>query len=51
MFFPYLNLTKTNVANVNQTNNANAQNIAFGSAGVNQTIAQVQSNNAAINQR
>jgi hypothetical protein len=51
MFFPYLKLTRANVANVNQVNNANAQNVAIGSLGVNQTLAQVQSNNAAINQR
>ena len=50
MFFPYINLTKINVANVNQNNNAFGQNIAVGSAGVNQTLAQVQGNSAVINQ-
>jgi hypothetical protein len=50
MFFPYFNLTKVNVANVAQSNNAVGQNIAIGSLGVNQTLVQVQSNQAAINQ-
>jgi len=50
MFFPYFNLTKVNVANVAQSNNAVGQNIAVGSLGVNQTLAQVQSNSASINQ-
>ncbi|MGE3594682.1 MAG: hypothetical protein AB7N70_03965 [Dehalococcoidia bacterium] len=50
MFFPYFNLTKVNVANLTQTNNAVGQNIAVGSLGVNQTLVQVQSNQAAINQ-
>ena len=50
MFFPYFNLTKVNVANVAQTNNAVGQNIAVGSAGVNQTLVQLQSNSANINQ-
>jgi hypothetical protein len=50
MFFPYINLTKINVATLNQSNNAFGQNVAVGSAGVNQTLAQVQSNSAAINQ-
>ena len=50
MFFPYLNLTKVNVANLSQNNSAVGQNIAIGSLGVTQTLAQVQSNSAAINQ-
>ncbi|MGE0543222.1 MAG: hypothetical protein AB7R89_23940 [Dehalococcoidia bacterium] len=50
MFFPYFNLTKVNVANLTQTNNAVGQNIAVGSLGVNQALVQVQSNQAAINQ-
>jgi hypothetical protein len=50
MFFPYFNITKVNVANLTQTNNAVGQNIAVGSAGVNQTLVQIQSNNASINQ-
>ena len=50
MFFPYLSLTKVNIANVPQTNTAFGQNIAVGSAGVNQTLVQLQSNSAAINQ-
>ncbi len=50
MFFPYINLTKVNVATVNQNNNAFGQNVAVGSAGVNQTLVQLQSNSAAINQ-
>jgi hypothetical protein len=50
MFFPYFNLTKVNIANVPQTNTAIGQNIAVGSAGVNQTLVQIQSNSAAINQ-
>ncbi|MGE0543468.1 MAG: hypothetical protein AB7R89_25180 [Dehalococcoidia bacterium] len=50
MFFPYFNLTKVNVANLTQTNNAVGQNIAVGSLGANQTLAQVQSNQAVINQ-
>jgi hypothetical protein len=50
MFFPYFNLTKINVANVSQNNTAVGQNIAIGSVGVTQTLAQVQSNNAVINQ-
>ena len=51
MFYPYLFLTKVNVANVPQTNTAVGQNIAIGSAGVNQTLVQLQSNSAAINQK
>ena len=50
MFFPYINLTKVNVANVAQTNNAFGQNIAVGSLGANQTLVQLQSNSASINQ-
>jgi hypothetical protein len=50
MFYPYINLTKVNVANVPQTNTAVGQNIAIGSLGVNQTLVQLQSNSAAINQ-
>jgi hypothetical protein len=50
MFFPYLNLTKVNVATVSQNNNAFGQNIAIGSAGVTQTLVQLQNNAAAINQ-
>ena len=50
MFFPYFNITKVNVANLTQNNTAFGQNIAVGSAGVTQTLAQVQSNNALINQ-
>jgi hypothetical protein len=50
MFFPYFNITKVNVANVAQTNNAVGQNIAVGSLGVNQTLVQLQSNQASINQ-
>ncbi|MGD9892033.1 MAG: hypothetical protein AB7R89_34170 [Dehalococcoidia bacterium] len=50
MFFPYFNLTKINVANLSQSNTAVGQNIAVGSLGANQTLAQVQSNSAAINQ-
>ena len=50
MFFPYINLTKVNVANLSQNNTAFGQNIAVGSAGVNQTLVQLQSNSAAINQ-
>ena len=50
MFFPYFNITKVNVANLTQTNNAVGQNIAIGSIGVNQTLVQLQSNSAAINQ-
>jgi hypothetical protein len=50
MFFPYFNLTKINVANVPQTNTAVGQNIAVGSAGVTQTLVQLQSNQASINQ-
>jgi hypothetical protein len=51
MFYPYLILTKVNVANLSQTNNAVGQNIAIGSLGVNQTLVQLQSNSAAINQK
>ncbi len=50
MFFPYFNLTKVNVATVTQNNNAFGQNIAVGSAGVSQTLVQLQSNSANINQ-
>ncbi len=50
MFFPYINLTKINVATLNQSNNAFGQNIAVGSVGVNQTLVQQQGNSAAINQ-
>jgi hypothetical protein len=50
MFFPFINLTKVNVANVSQNNNAFGQNIAIGSAGVTQTLVQLQNNAAAINQ-
>jgi len=50
MFFPYINLTKVNVANLNQSNSAFGQNVAVGSLGVNQTLVQLQSNSAAINQ-
>ena len=50
MYFPYFNLTKVNVVNLSQTNNAVGQNIAVGSAGVNQTLVQIQSNQASINQ-
>ena len=50
MFFPYFNITKVNIANVPQTNTAIGQNIAVGSLGVNQTLVQVQSNSAAVNQ-
>ena len=50
MFYPYFSLTKVNVANLTQNNSAFGQNIAVGSAGVTQTLAQVQSNNALINQ-
>ena len=50
MFFPYFNLTKVNIANVPQTNTAIGQNIAVGSLGVNQTLVQLQSNSAAVNQ-
>ena len=50
MFFPYFNLTKINVANVPQTNTAVGQNIAVGSGGVTQTLVQLQSNQASINQ-
>lgn len=45
-----LHPTKANVATLNQNNNAVGQNIAIGSAGVNQTLAQVQSTSVAINQ-
>jgi len=44
MFFPYLNLTKVNVATLSQSNTA------VGSIGASQTLAQLQSNSAAINQ-
>jgi hypothetical protein len=50
MFFPYLSLTKINVATVNQSNNAFGQNIAVGSVGATQTLAQVQGNSANVNQ-
>jgi hypothetical protein len=50
MFFPYFNLTKVNIANVPQTNTAIGQNIAVGSLGVNQTLVQIQSNSAVVNQ-
>ena len=50
MFFPYFNLTKINIANVPQTNTAVGQNIAVGSAGVTQTLVQIQSNSANVNQ-
>ena len=50
MFFPYFSITKVNVANLNQNNTAFGQNIAVGSLGVNQTLVQLQSNSAAINQ-
>ncbi len=50
MFFPYLSLTKINVANLNQSNTAVGQNIAVGSLGATQTLAQVQGNSAVINQ-
>lgn len=50
MFLPYINLTKVNVANLNQTNNAFGQNIAVGSPFASQTLVQLQSNSAAINQ-
>jgi hypothetical protein len=50
MFFPYFNLTKVNIANVPQTNTAIGQNIAVGSLGVNQTLVQLQSNSAVVNQ-
>jgi hypothetical protein len=48
--FPFINLTKVNVANVNQSHHAFGQNIAIGSAGVTQTLVQLQNNAAAINQ-
>jgi hypothetical protein len=51
MFFPYFNLTKVNIANVPQTNTAIGQNIAVGSLGVNQTLVQIQSNSAVVNQK
>ncbi len=50
MFYPYFDLTKINVANVTQTNTAVGQNIAVGSLGVTQTLVQLQSNSANINQ-
>jgi hypothetical protein len=50
MFFPYFNITKVNIANVPQTNTAIGQNIAVGSLGVTQTLVQLQSNQASINQ-
>jgi hypothetical protein len=51
MFFPYLSITHINVANVPQTNSAFGQNIAVGSLGVNQTLVQLQSNSAVVNQK
>ena len=50
MFAPYFNVTKINVANVSQTNTAVGQNIAIGSPGAVQTLLQLQSNSAVINQ-
>jgi len=50
MFFPYINLTKINVANLNQSNSAFGQNVAAGSLGATQTLVQQQGNSAAINQ-
>jgi hypothetical protein len=50
MFLPYFNLTKINVANVSQSNTAVGQNIAVGSPGAVQTLVQLQSNSAVINQ-
>jgi hypothetical protein len=51
MFQWYPSFRRTNVANVNQNNNAFAQNVAIGSRGVNQSITQVQNNEANIFQR
>jgi hypothetical protein len=50
MFFPYFSYTKVNVANVAQTNTAVGQNIAIGSPLAAQTLVQLQSNSAVINQ-
>jgi hypothetical protein len=50
MFFPYIDITKINVATVNQSNNAFGQNIAVGSVGATQTLVQLQSNSANVNQ-
>jgi hypothetical protein len=50
MFAPYFDFTKINVANVAQTNSAVGQNIAVGSPGAVQTLLQLQSNSAVINQ-
>ena len=50
MFAPYFNFTKINVANVSQTNTAVGRNIAIGSPGAVQTLLQLQSNSAVINQ-
>ena len=50
MFFPFFSYTKVNVANLSQNNTAVGQNIAIGSPGAAQTLVQLQSNAAAINQ-
>ena len=50
MFAPFFNLTTINLANVAQTNTAVGQNIAVGSPGAVQTLLQLQSNSAVINQ-
>ena len=50
MFAPFFNFTKINVANVAQSNSAVGQNIAVGSPGAVQTLVQLQSNSAVINQ-
>ena len=49
MLFPF-SYTKINVANLTQSNTAFGQNIAIGSPGAVQTLVQLQSNSAVINQ-
>ena len=50
MFAPFFNFTTVNVANVAQNNTAVGRNIAVGSPGASQTLVQLQSNSAVINQ-
>ncbi len=51
MFAPFFNFTTVNVANVSQNNTAIGRNIAVGSPGASQTLVQLPSNSAVLNQR
>ena len=48
LVFYYPQFARVNIANINQSNTAAAANVAFGSAGANQTIVQLQSDSANV---